>query len=134
MEFLEIERKDLIGIRIIDEQHSNIADIVNLTYSSVLELNKKESLIHLRELLELLESHFETEESLMKEVKFPGYISHKLEHDRFYHQILTTIENYKKGTENFGIEQLKRIRTWFFNHIEMNDKKCGLFFLDNGIN
>ncbi len=134
MEYLEIKSEDSVGVKIIDEQHRNIADVVNQMHQSILKLDKKQSVKNLIELLELLENHFETEESMMKGSGFPGYISHKLEHDRFYRQILTATDNYKKGNESFGLEQLKGIKRWFFNHIEINDKKCGKFFVEKGIN
>ena len=134
MEFIEMKSEDSVNVRIIDEQHQKITEIVNLLYRSIVELDKKTSVKHLIELLEILENHFGTEESLMKENKFPGYISHKLEHDRFYRQVLTATDGYKNGKDNFGIEQLKGIKRWFFNHIEINDRKCGEYLAAKGIN
>ena len=47
-----------------------------------------------------------------------GYITHKLEHDRFYNQILQSADKFKKNAESFNEGQLDRIKRWFFNHIE----------------
>src|SRR3989339_892481 len=49
-----------------------------------------------------------------------------------YKQILTSTDRYSKGLEAIGTEQLKGIRQWFFNHIELSDKKCGKYFIENG--
>lgn len=133
MSFIELSSSDLVNVPTIDNQHENIAVIVNALYDCVLNVDKKKILARLKELMDAVETHFETEERLMKETHFQGYISHKLEHDRFYRQIVLTIDQYAKGTGNLGLEQLKSVKTWFFNHIEINDKKCGKFLFENGI-
>ena len=133
MNFMEFEKDHYVDVEIIDEQHKAIADQINLIYKSILVLDKKSVLIKLKSLLEKLEIHFETEERLMKETKFLGYFSHKLEHDRFYNQMLKKTEQYAIGIEQIGTEQLKGIRNWFFNHIELNDRKCSEHLSEHGI-
>lgn len=133
MNFIEFTRDDLIGINSIDEQHQSMALLVNKLYDKIISADKKMIQNYLYKFLEVVEVHFETEENFMRSTKFPGYISHKLEHDRFYKQILTSIDRFSKGLETIGTEQLKGIKRWFFNHIELSDKKCGKYFIENGI-
>lgn len=133
MKFMEMTPTDMVHVEQIDNQHIRLADDINLIYDSVMACDKKKTFHLLNELIEHLEEHFATEEKMMKEYRFPGYISHKLEHDRFYNQILKTAEKYGKDKEAFGSEQLKRIKVWFFNHIEINDKKCGEYFVERGV-
>jgi hemerythrin len=130
---MEFEKDHYVDVEIIDEQHKAIADQINLIYKSILVLDKKSVLIKFKSLLEKLEIHFETEERLMKETRFLGYFSHKLEHDRFYNQMLKKTEQYAIGIEQIGTEQLKGIRNWFFNHIELNDRKCSEHLAEHGI-
>jgi hemerythrin len=130
---MEFEKDHYVDVEIIDEQHKVIADQINSIYKSILVLDKKSVLIKLKSLLEKLEIHFETEERLMKETRFLGYFSHKLEHDRFYNQMLKKTEQYAIGLEQIGTEQLKGIRNWFFNHIELNDRKCSEHLVEHGI-
>jgi methyl-accepting chemotaxis protein/hemerythrin len=134
MNYLEFKEEDSVKVKTIDDQHNKIAELVNVIHELILSGDKIPIVKALRELLEILEIHFETEERLMKETKFPGYISHKLEHDRFYNQVLKATDNYQKGIGNVGLEQLNGIKRWFFNHIEINDKKCGQYLADMGIN
>jgi hemerythrin len=134
MDFIQFTTEDSVKVKTIDSQHEKIVGIINLIHGNVLSVDKKSIVITLRELLETLEIHFETEEAMMKETKFPGYISHKLEHDRFYHQVLTATDNYQKGNGSIGLEQLNGIKRWFFNHIEINDRKCGQYLSERGIN
>lgn len=133
MKFMEMNSTDMVNVKQIDNQHIRLADDLNLIYDSVMACDKKKTFHLLNQFIEHLEEHFETEEKMMKEHHFPGYISHKLEHDRFYNQILKTAEMYGKDKEAFGSEQLKRIKVWFFNHLEINDKKCGEYFVERGV-
>lgn len=133
MNFIVITKNDLIGVNTIDEQHQSMAVLVNKLYDKIISADKKIIQNYLYKFLEVVEVHFETEENLMRSTKFSGYISHKLEHDRFYKQILTSTDRFSKGLETIGLEQLKGIKRWFFNHIELSDKKCGKYFIENGI-
>ncbi|OGU99620.1 MAG: hypothetical protein A3J84_04930 [Ignavibacteria bacterium RIFOXYA2_FULL_37_17] len=133
MNFIEITKDELIGVNSIDEQHQSMAVLVNKLYDKIISADKKMIKNYLYKFLEVVEVHFETEENLMRSTKFPGYISHKLEHDRFYKQILTSTDRFSKGLEAIGLEQLKGIKRWFFNHLELSDKKCGKYFIENGI-
>lgn len=134
MKFMEMTPNDLIHVDQIDTQHKNLSDEINLIYDSVMAYDKRKTLKLLGELIDHLDEHFKTEEQMMKDSAFPGYISHKLEHDRFYREIKKTTEKYGSGKDNFGLEQLKSIKRWFFNHIEINDKKCGEYFVKRHTN
>ncbi|MCL4551609.1 MAG: hemerythrin domain-containing protein [Bacteroidetes bacterium] len=129
MKFMEMTPTDMVHVEQIDNQHINLAEELNLIYDSVMACDKNKTLQLLNKLNVHLKEHFITEETMMKESSFPGYISHKLEHDRFHNQMIKTTEKYGKDKEVFGLEQLKRIKVWFFNHIEINDKKCGEYFV-----
>ncbi len=132
MSYLEFKEEEKVGIQSIDQEHKNISDIINSIHDDVLAVNKTLTLNHFHSFLEILEVHFKNEEKLMKETNFLGYISHKLEHDRFYNQIKKIIDDIEKGTSLFGLEQLKGIRRWFFNHIELNDRKCAQHLIEKG--
>jgi len=116
----------------MDYDHELVAEIVNSLHDSVVKADRELTCKEMKKLLDVLEGHFENEERMMKENQFPGYFSHKLEHDRFYKQMLKTIERYDKDKESFGMNELIGIRRWFFNHIDINDRKCGQFLTDKG--
>lgn len=133
MSFIDWTEEESVKVDTIDTQHKELAGLFNSLYGDVSDLKEKDILKDFDKILEYLEIHFGTEESLMKQYHFPGYISHKLEHDRFYNQILRTADKYKQQKINFGLEDMKSIRRWFFNHIEINDKKCGVFLAEKGV-
>lgn len=132
MSFIDFRAEYKVYIRSMDYDHELVAKIVNSLHDSVVKADRALMRIEMNKLLEVLEGHFENEEIMMKENRFPGYFSHKLEHDRFYRQMLKTIERFDKDKESFGMNELQGLRRWFFNHIEINDRKCGQFLTDKG--
>jgi hemerythrin len=70
----------------------------------------------------------------MKETKFQGYISHKLEHDRVLKHYRDDASAYRSGKINFGTENMKSFKTWFYNHLDFNDRKLGKFLAEKGEN
>ena len=133
MSFIDLSAEYKVYVRSIDYEHKVIAELLNSIHEATLKADKEITLSGLDELLKVLKSHFENEEHLMKENLFPGYFSHKLEHDRFYKQISATIEKFEKEETAFSPIELQGIRRWFFNHIDINDRKCGQFLSDKGI-
>ncbi|MDQ7815497.1 MAG: bacteriohemerythrin [Melioribacteraceae bacterium] len=134
MPFIEFTDSEKVNVESIDQQHLTIVGLINKIHSDF-SANKKQGVMStLQNLIDELEIHFENEERYMKEFHYPGYISHKLEHDRFYNQIVNTTDMLKKEHHNISLEQLEGLRRWFFNHLDFNDKKCGEFLRSKGIN
>ncbi len=132
MPFIIFDEAHKVGFKPIDSDHKKIASLANKLYRSVSKNDLSSFSLTFSEFLNALELHFRNEEKLMKENNFPGYYSHKLEHDRFYNQVLSFTKN--KPGKKIIIEpaKLERIRNWFFNHIEINDRKCGEFLINKG--
>ncbi len=130
--FIEFTNADKVGVASIDNQHKSMVETVNKIYNSLLLSKESSALNYLKKFLELVKAHFQTEEKLMRETNFPGFYSHKLEHDRFYKQILNYTDRFHKEFQPIGKEQLEGIRKWFFNHLEISDKKCGKFLHEKG--
>jgi hemerythrin len=133
MNFIEITNNELTNVHEIDLQHNEIVNVVNTIHEALLFNNFSTVANQFKTLVELFENHFEYEETLMKRNNFQGYFTHKLEHDRFYKQLLESTCNYSNRTGEVGSEIVNRIKRWLFNHIELNDKKCGVFFNSIGI-
>ena len=133
MSFIKLTPEESINVAIIDDQHKSIANIVNNIHQQLAIHNKQVITQLLNSLIEEIEIHFETEEKMMKDTKFLGYFSHKLEHDRFYNQMLQTVNGYKANPTFIDEDKLIGIKKWLFNHIELSDKKCGVHFNTVGI-
>jgi hemerythrin len=133
MSFIDLRAEYKVYIRSIDFEHEVIASLANSIHEYVLNNDRSSISSGLNKLLEVFENHFENEERLMKENKYPGYFTHKLEHDRFYNQFLKTIHKFEKEEEPLDSNELLGLRRWFFNHIDINDRKCGQYLIDKGI-
>lgn len=134
MNFIDLTKKESVSVSLLDEQHKLLAEIVNILHDSLLKKDVDSIKINLNKLIEHIEIHFESEEKLMKEKKSDGYFSHKLEHDRFYNQLVQTVDEFNRSSVGINEERLESIKKWFFNHIEIKDKKCGAFLNSIGIN
>ena len=123
MKLIEWSDCYVVNIKIIDEQHQQMAKTVNELYS-LLGSKKDEATKYLvKKLIDGVSVHFDTEHKLMTMSKFVNYISHKLEHDRFGNEINSFYDSFTKGEQKVNLELLNTIKTWFFNHIEINDRK-----------
>lgn len=133
MDLIEWSEDNKVNIKPIDDQHQQMVKTVNELYS-LLGSQKKEATKYLiRKLVDDTKIHFDIEEKLMKDGKFKNYISHKLEHDRFGNDINNFYSKFSNGEAEVNLEFLNVIKRWFFNHIEINDRKLGDYInsLDN---
>ena len=132
MKFIEWTENEMVKVKKIDEQHVRLVNLVNVIYPQLGKLDQEKKIDYTDQLVRELRIHFDTEEEMMKCSKYPGYISHKLEHDRFYGKVQKINNKAKAGDPSITLELLNSLKTWLFNHLEINDKKCAFFFLENG--
>jgi hemerythrin len=133
MSFINWTEDEVLNIKIIDKQHKNLAALLNELHET---LGSNRTFLEkklVERILTNLREHFDTEERLMKESKFPFFISHKMEHDRFYNKIESFYDKLEQGSERVTLELLNSIKTWLFNHLEINDRKCTKFFVEQGM-
>ncbi len=131
--FIELEKSEYVNVQIIDEQHKKFAELIDELYE-LLGLNKPETTKYiLNQLITELQIHFNTEETFMKETKYVNFFSHKMEHDRFLKKIEDFRNGLLQGTDKLNLELLKSCKTWFHNHIKLNDKKLGDFLVEQNI-
>lgn len=133
MQYLDWTPEKELNIQIIDEQHKRIHDLVNELYVSLGSATSKKLLGKFNEIIISLKEHLVTEEELMQKFRFPGYISHKLEHDRFYNKMAGIQSDIESGDTEITLELLGTLRNWLNNHLEINDKKCGEFLYERGV-
>ncbi|MBU2506105.1 MAG: bacteriohemerythrin [Bacteroidetes bacterium] len=122
----ELETSDPL----MDSQHTEFVEIINLLYRSMSAIDKEIEIELMRNLLDSLKTHFDYEESMMKEKKYVNYFSHKLDHDQFCKKISDFNEKIIDGTQRVNLEILNSLKNWFVNHLELNDKKLGKFLAE----
>ncbi|MCL2230732.1 MAG: bacteriohemerythrin [Treponema sp.] len=119
------------GIKLIDEQHKGLVDLVNemfnhATGNDLQEHNYFNRVI--QEAVNYVKVHFATEEKLMLATKFEGYAEHKKEHDSFIMKVVENIKDYEAGKRLTLSSFTRFLKDWVLSHIAMMDKKYFDYF------
>lgn len=133
MEFVKFSNEENIEVKDLDDQHKKIALIINDLHHSIAQDNKELVRHLLNNFVDTSKKHFDTEENYMKKYNFLHFYSHKLEHDRFLDKIKKFRDDWEAGDEQVNLVFLNSCKKWFFNHIEMNDRKTGKFLNEQGV-
>lgn len=123
-----------VKIASIDEQHKKLISMINSFYDNINEKSSKELMFDLiKALKEYTVFHFSIEEKYMKQYEYPGYASHKKEHDKFFEKVLSFEERYKNGKLILTVEITNFIKDWVSDHIMNIDKKYSDYLIKKGV-
>ena len=113
-----------IGIAENDTQHRNPVGIINELSDAM--ITKKGYIVvpHILEKLEdYIQSHFTTEEEIMRDTKYPALDEHCQEHLAMTTKVIGFKRACAKNHEINVVEVLNFLRDWLKEHIVMSDKK-----------
>ncbi|MBA2848788.1 hemerythrin family protein [Thermosulfuriphilus ammonigenes] len=122
-----------VGVKCIDDQHKQLVKIINCVQRvKNIEKDRKKTITVLNCLIRYTDTHFITEEKLMKEYDYPEYKEHQEEHEKLLMDIFNIHSLYEKGdiTSNCLMVFLK---DWLVCHILDTDRRCGLFLKAKGV-
>ncbi|MCL2764217.1 MAG: bacteriohemerythrin [Treponema sp.] len=114
------------GIKLIDEQHRELVNLVNEMFNHVTGNDLQEHNYFNRvinDAVTYVKTHFATEEKLMIATKFDGYAEHKKEHDSFVLAVVENIRDYEAGKRLTLSSFTKFLKDWVLSHIALMDKK-----------
>lgn len=116
-----------IGIERIDQQHQKLFQIADHIYSLLKDefyIDKYDQIMALiDELKDYTVFHFQTEEEYMRSINYPGYISHKAQHDRFVDKINSIdVHAIDQDQDAYLLDILDFVVNWISNHILKMDK------------
>ena len=117
-----------VGIKLIDEQHEGLVKLTNELFLSCLkggDVANARFLKTIRETVQYVQYHFATEEAIQKRLKYPGYASHKKEHEAFVKQVLLAVAEFNSGKKFLPNKFVKFLQDWVLTHIAVTDKKLG---------
>ncbi|MCL2382021.1 MAG: bacteriohemerythrin [Treponema sp.] len=115
-----------IGIKVIDDQHRGLVDLVNEMFNHATgnyaqERDYFSRIIH--ETVKYVKDHFSAEEKMLLAMKYPGYGEHKKAHETFVHAILENAQAYEAG-KRFTLSTFTRfLKDWILSHIALMDKQ-----------
>ena len=133
MGFIEWNDKAIVNHITMDKEHKRMVDDTNKLHTFVTSNKNEKANKLLLKIVEELKIHFDNEDEYMRKSKIPQYISHKLEHERFYNKIRDILLKINSGKETLSLDHLKIVKIWFYNHVEFKDRNLANFLNENQI-
>ena len=130
-DFIAWNDKLACGIKLIDDQHKGLVDLVNEMFKHATgnEVQEKDYFDRvIQEAVKYIKIHFATEEKIMLATKFSGYAEQKREHDTFVRTVAEKTREYKSG-KRFTLSNFTRfLKDWVLSHIALMDKQYFEYF------
>ena len=127
----------MIGHPVIDMQHKRLVDEIACLCEEIKKPNIDEECVkkHIRFLLEYAKEHFRTEEEIMKNMGYSGYLEHYNAHRWFEKQAKKLVEDYLKyGASPMILRRIQHLLIdWLLSHILGMDQRMGHFIGDSSL-
>ncbi len=112
-----------IGIKSVDTQHKYLLELANKLIESK---SKKEMIKNVMLLKKFTREHYRDEETLMRDCKYPDYLTHKKEHDLLLDKMDGFCEKMNK--DDLSNDEIKGfICMWLLDHVFGKDEEFGKF-------
>ena len=120
-----------VGIKLIDDQHKGLLNLVNDLFNHVSADEATERAYFqkvIQTAVNYVKVHFATEEKIMLATRFPGYAEHKKAHDTFVLTVVDSIRDFEAG-KKFTLTGFTRfLKDWVLTHIAIMDKQYFTYF------
>ena len=112
------------GIPDIDEQHKQMVHHINDFYEAANGKDKERMAIVLFDLINSTLAHFQYEEALMEQAKYPLLEPHRRVHKNFIDKLMALHEKLQtmETTDDIAVLLIDSLDGWLFRHIRINDK------------
>lgn len=116
------------GILALDNEHRELVAAVNRLFEAVRDKRGDEMLTEtLVKLEDYVLKHFQNEERLLEQYKYPDIENHRQAHVELIAAVVEMKERSFAEKETLAKDLLKFLRTWILDHIVEVDKKYGPF-------
>ena len=119
------------GVKLIDDQHKGLVELVNEMFNHVTGniVQEKDYFNRvIQEAVKYVKTHFATEEKIMIATKFKGYAEHKKEHDNFVRAVVENIKEYETGNRLTLSSFTRFLKDWILSHVALMDKQYFEYF------
>lgn len=118
----------LVGDTIIDNDHKMLFAIINEFYDAFIQSRKRSDLARiLTRLVNYAEEHFQREEKIMADHKFPGAAEHHAIHEELYETIFALNKRLESDPSPLDRETVGFLKHWLVDHILKHDMALGDF-------
>jgi diguanylate cyclase (GGDEF)-like protein/PAS domain S-box-containing protein/hemerythrin-like metal-binding protein len=130
-QWIRFDQSHLIGIAELDEQHRNLARMVNRLNSEWRKGAAHAELLSLfDELVTATAEHFETEGGYMAHYAYPEQRRHEKEHALLVDEAVRLRNGLSDGGELLALQTIK---DWLINHILHADSQLARFLVEQGV-
>lgn len=106
------------GIDEIDGHHKKLIELLNKSYSMILEeSSQEEQQLLLAELIQYAHYHFEAEEELMRRHQYSKIDRHLREHFSFNNKVLSFDNEARDGRKYLPVDVFDYVSDWLIDHI-----------------
>lgn len=128
MPIVEWNDSFLVGVEPFDEHHKHLVDLLNRSYTELLNDAPMESCGELlEELSDYVSYHFVSEELWMMENSYSQYEQHIAEHNNYINHLHDFQQDYTQGKAETPLEIFTFLRRWLIEHILKSDADYGRF-------
>lgn len=128
------DRLPLVAMPSMNDTHLEEVILINRIAEAIQKGDESRIGILLDELVEHTVAHFETEEAMMREKRFPPYLMHKGEHDRALNEMKMQVLSWKESHDNEALALYigTTLPQWITQHVGTMDTVTANFLV-NGI-
>jgi hemerythrin len=131
---MDWDEKYSVHVKEIDDQHKNLFSLFNKLQDGMITGKGKVELEQvLSELIDNTVIHFATEEKLMQQFSYIGFIEHKRTHDNLIAEAKELQEKFSHGKIVLSEKVSVFLSDWLTDHILDIDKKYGPLFKNKGV-
>ena len=131
---IDWDEKYSVDVQEIDDQHKKLFSLFNKLRNLMIKGKKKSELERvLAELIDYTVIHFATEEKLMHQFSYIGYVEHKRTHDNLLAEAKELQENFTRDRIILAEEVSVFLSDWLTGHILDVDKKYAPLFKSKGV-
>jgi hemerythrin len=123
-----------VHVREFDDQHRKLIDLINTLHDAMAAGKGTQSLGPiLNQLAEYTVYHFTSEEKAMQTHNYPGYLAHKMEHERLAARVIEIQTQFQDREVTLTLGVMKFLQEWLVTHIQGTDQKYSAYLNKRGV-
>ncbi len=124
MSFIDWTPEYSVGFPILDQQHIALIAIINQLHAAMLRGRRKEEMERIfHELILYTESHFQSEEGLMRQAVYPRLVAHHMQHVEFVQKVRDLHSQMLADKFTASMDLLLFLKSWLSEHILVSDQQ-----------